>query len=41
MFSTANISLDAVGAFRQYTSRLGAKCFQRRLGLDKFFQQNK
>ena len=32
--------MDAVDAFYQYTSLLGAKCFQRRVGLDKFFRQN-
>ena len=40
MFSTANVSMDAVGALCQYTFRLGAKCFQRRVGLGKFFRQN-
>ena len=40
MFSTANVSIDAVDAFYQYTSRLGAKCFQQKAGLDKFLRQN-
>ena len=42
-FLTANISMDAVDAFCRYTwytSLLGAKFFQEKVGLDKFFRQN-